>query len=177
MDTSVILRRSKHAMYEYESFPVHWDNFDRLINEGKIISPPSVNEEILFNSQELKDWCDENDKMFISPDNNMVGELCFLSEEYPDWYKANKDSRKDGADPWLIAYAKVYDVVLVTQEKWNLNATEEHNYKIPTICFKLGAYCHIGKNISKNIGLDVPFQCIDFFEMIKREKLFQENST
>lgn len=173
MDTSVILRRSQYDIYEYDSFPIHWNNFDKLIDERRIISPPSVKKEILFKSQELRNWCDKNDKMFVPLDNNIVEELGFLSEEFPDWYLANINSKKDGADPYLVAYAKVHGAVLVTQEKWDSDTKKEHNYKVPTVCAKLGAYCHIGKSISKDVGLDAPFQCIDFFEMIKRESLFQ----
>ncbi|KZX10166.1 DUF4411 family protein [Methanobrevibacter curvatus] len=51
IDSSVIIRRTKHDMYEYDSFPIHWDNFDRMINEGKIISPIIVKDEIVNKKQ------------------------------------------------------------------------------------------------------------------------------
>ena len=133
VDASVIIRRSKHDIYEYESFPIHWHNFDRLIDEGKIISPPIVKNEILTKKYDgLKAWCNQYNKVFKDMDDNIVKELNFLEETFNDWYHYYDDSKDNWADPHLIAYAKAYDVVLVTQEKCNYKATEEHNYKIPT---------------------------------------------
>ena len=60
-----------------------------------------------------------------------------------------------GQIPELIAFSKAHDLVLVTQEKCNINATEEKNYKIPTICYKYGV------------------ECINFLELIKRENLHE----
>ncbi|KZX10167.1 DUF4411 family protein [Methanobrevibacter curvatus] len=109
--------------------------------------------------------------------NNISTELGFLEENFPEWYHNYDDSKNNWADPYLIAYAMAYSAVLVTQEKCNLGATNESNYKIPTICPKLGAYCHSDKLISKNINPDTaPFQCINFFELIKREKLYLPHS-
>jgi hypothetical protein len=161
-------------MYEFESFPIHWRNFDRLIDKGKIIAPPVVKNEILTKKHdELDEWCDKYNKMFEPMDDNISKELSFLEETFYDWYHYYDDSKDDWADPHLIAYAKAYNAVLVTQEKCNFKATKQHNYKIPTICAKLGAYCHIDKNITKNTSPYTPFQCINFFELIKREKLYE----
>jgi hypothetical protein len=45
VDASVIIRRSPQDTYEFDSFPVHWNNFDKLINKGNIISTPIVKED------------------------------------------------------------------------------------------------------------------------------------
>lgn len=174
VDASVIIRRSTYDTYEYESFPIHWNNFDRLIDEGKIIAPPVVKNEILTKKYgELGEWCNRYDKMFEPMNDGISEELGLLEETFHDWYHYYDDSKDNWADPYLIAYAKAYDTVLVTQEKCNIKATEEHNYKIPTVCAKLGAYCHIDSDITKNVSPNTPFQCINFFELIKREKLFE----
>jgi hypothetical protein len=111
--------------------------------------------------------------MFKSPNKAIGKELSALDEKFPKWYHSQDESGKNWADPHLISYAKVYNSTLVTQEKWHHNS-EEQNYDIPTVCEKLGAYCHIGKDFTKNIDSNTPFQCIDFFELIKRESLFEE---
>ncbi|MDO9626540.1 MAG: DUF4411 family protein [Methanobacteriaceae archaeon] len=172
VDTNVILRRTKYDTYEKDSFPIHWKNFDDLILHEAIISAPLVKTEMNNHPKRaLLDWPEENDIIFKKLDDNVVNSANILSSKFPVWYEKNTEEDKPWADPQLIAFAMAYNIVLVTQEDWNLNATEEHNYKIPTICSKLGAYCKINSKESEDIDNNVPFQCIDFFELIKRESL------
>jgi hypothetical protein len=103
-------------MYEFDSFPIHWNNFDKLIDKGNIISTPIVKEEILFKYDDLKNWCNKNDKMFKPLNNSTAQELSNLDEKFPIWYHSKDESGKNWADPHLIAYAKAYDSILVTQE-------------------------------------------------------------
>jgi hypothetical protein len=174
VDSSVILRRTKHDIYEHESFPIHWDNFDKLIQEGIIISVPLVKDEINNHpKRKLLDWPKLNDLIFQNLDDNVVNASNILSSRFEEWYEFNKEEDKPWADPQLIAFAMAYNIALVTQEGWNPNATEEHNYKIPTICSKLGAYCRINNKESEDVDQTTPFQCIDFFELIKREELYK----
>lgn len=173
VDSSVILRRSKHDTYEKESFPTHWENFDYLIQKERIISTPLVLDEINNHpKRKLLDWPEENNIIFKNIDDKVVMALNLLSSKFQKWYEAHQEENKPWADPQLIAFAMAYDIVLVTQEHWNKDATEEHNFKIPTICSKLGAYCKINNKESDDMAITTPFQCIDFFELIKREKLY-----
>jgi len=168
------MRRLKGEIYEYNSFPTHWENFDKLIKEGIIVSCPPVKKELLFNSNEFKGWCEENKKMFIPLTPIVTEEMDKLDEEYPLWFNSEKNTEVPWADSSLVAYAKAYKCALVTQEHMNLEA-EEQNYKIPTICEKLGAFCSIGKMKTKNNPSNTTFQCIDFIELVKREKLMSNN--
>lgn len=174
IDSSVILRRTQDDTYQRESFPIHWDNFDKLIQEGIIISVPLVYDEINDHpKRKLLDWPSENDLMFQKIDGEVVKASNILSSKFKEWYESNQDENKPWADPQLIAFAMAYNIVLVTQEDWKPNATKESNYRIPNICSRLGAYCKIKSEESTNVDQTVPFQCIDFFELINREKLYE----
>ncbi len=52
-----------------------------------------------------------------------------------------------------------------------MNAKSDLKFKIPTICSRMGAYCHIRDKYDEGIKDHVGFQCIDFLELIKRENL------
>ena len=95
----------------------------------------------------------------------------FLSRKFPNWYEKGHTSKKNWADPEVISYAKIKDISLVTQEAWNANAISDIRFKIPTICSKIGAYCHIRDKYDEDIKNYEGFKCIDFLELIKRENL------
>lgn len=46
VDTNVILARTNYRDYDEMVFPKYWKNFDKLVNEGIIISTISVSNEI-----------------------------------------------------------------------------------------------------------------------------------
>lgn len=61
VDTNVILARTNYRDYDEMVFPKYWKNFDKLVNEGIIISTISV-------SNEIKDLVERNevdDKILI----------------------------------------------------------------------------------------------------------------
>ncbi|MDR3062761.1 MAG: DUF4411 family protein [Methanobrevibacter sp.] len=169
VDTNILIRRAEHEIYDEKSFPSHWLNFDKLVDKGTIISTPSVYDEI---KDDIVNWCNNHKKMFIPPnDNKYREELNFIKNELKDWY-FSKDESDLWADRDLVIYAKAYNLVLVTQEGLNLNANQK-KYKIPSACVHLGAYCRNGKECTSEINPDTaPFQCIDFTELVKREKLY-----
>lgn len=174
IDSSIIIRRSKHQVYELDSFPYHWKNFDDKIQEGKFISIPTVQKEIFEKDKSAVPWTKKNDILFNGNmnDSSVVKELNDLSANFPVWYKEG-NKKKRWADPELIAFAKANGLVLVTCESWNYTSTKEKKFKIPTICSKIGAYCKIRNECSQDVENSFPFQCIDFIELIKREELFK----
>lgn len=173
IDSSVIIRRSTFRRYDMESFPHQWKNFDDKVQEGLFVSTPQVKTEINAKNKELLNWADENDIMFNVDliDQKVVDAAKLLSEKFPLWYNSNEDEDKPWADPEIIAFAKAHNIVIVTQENWDKDVAEQ-NYNIPLVCAKLGAYCHIKDEYTSGIDKNTPFQCIDFVELIKREKLY-----
>lgn len=172
IDSSVIIRRSVGQKFDMDSFPLHWKNFDDRIQDGMFVSIPTVKTEIFEKNRAALRWSSENDIMFEvdMTDSKVTTELSVLSAEFPEWYLAGIEKTTPWADPELIAFARAHGIVLVTCENCNMDS-EEKNHKIPTICYKLGAYCHIRGENSKTVPNTTDFQCIDFYELIKREKL------
>lgn len=178
VDTSTIMCRQPKEDYEYKAFPTHWFNFDKLIENGKLISLDKVRDEILEKTEDnfYVKWVDKYEYMFKqSIDSDVSSCLNELSLKFPDWYNVNDEK----ADKYLIAYAKVKGLVLVTQEKYNYNGdanhkTKERNFKIPTLSDFIGAKC-VMNSCSKiyDYNKDYDFECISFNELVKRELLYK----
>ncbi|KZX16114.1 DUF4411 family protein [Methanobrevibacter filiformis] len=169
VDTSTILAGSQYETYEKEFFPNHWGNFNKLIQEEIIVSTPAVQKEIYARDDKFTTWAKENKNMFIPLSQEVIERGNELSKRFPLWYKTG-ENKKHWADPEIIAFAKINNIILVTQENWNSESTKEEKYKIPTICEKIGAKCHIKDNFHENVKVK-GFQCIDLLELIKREEL------
>ena len=177
VDTNVILARTNYRDYDEIVFPIYWKNFDKLVRDGVIISTISVKKEIkdLVKRHEVDDkiltWIKDNAYMFKLPlDDKYIDETKKVRDKLPGWYQKNE--RKVDKD--LVVFAKTYNLILVTQESPNFNAKKPRSYKIPKACKELGAYCRCGIEVTSNIDpTQTPFQCINFVELARREKLNQ----
>lgn len=170
IDSSAILAGAEYGFYEKEYFTTYWTNFDKKIQEGIIGSTERVYNELIAKDDNISNWAERNKKIFQIPSQDVLNVVSKLHTRFPRWYKRNK-KKKNWADSQIISFAKYHDIVVVTQEPWNWDSTKEKNYKIPTICSKIGAYCHIRDKADPEIEGHNGFQCIDFLELIKREKL------
>ena len=178
VDTNVILARTSHRDYDEIVFPKYWKNFDRLVNDGIIISTTSVLDEIkdLVGrkevGEEILSWVNDNSYMFKLPiDDKYTKETKNIKRELPGWYERNRTK----ADWNLVVYAKAYNLILVTQETPNFDVKKPKSYKIPMACKKLGAYCRCGLEVTSSIDpSQTSFQCINFVELARREKLGEE---
>jgi hypothetical protein len=153
VDTCSLLEGAILRNYEKEYFPVHWENFDLKVDQGIIVSTSLVYKELKYQDDEFYQWAKNRKDIFKPPCGEVQKVLTDLFNTFPKWAKHNYNQKFTWADPELIAFAKVYNLVLVTQEKQPTIPLEEERYKIPTIC--------------KNYGVG----CIDILELIKREKL------
>ena len=163
-----------HEEYDEEAFPNHWKNFDKLVQKGVIVSIDKVKEELTKNGDEFfLEWTKKyGDNFYPNFDLDIAPYLTELSSIFPKWYNQNKNK----ADYYLIAFAKVKKLTLVTQEKMNLDASSDKTYKIPTVCHKIGAKCTLkGCSVEYDENMDYEFECIDFVELVKREKLYDYN--
>jgi hypothetical protein len=172
VDTSAILAGAEYGLYEKKYFTPYWDNFDKKVQEGLIASTEQVYNELVAKDDKINEWAEKNKKMFLKPSPKIFQVAAKLHKKFPNWYDKNKE-KKNWADSQVIAFAKYHNAILVTQEGWNWKAQSDRKYKIPTICSKSGAYCHIGEKFDPEIKKYDGFQCIDFLELIKRENLHE----
>ena len=158
IDTNSLLEGSFNRKYEKKYFPVHWKNFEKLWNEGIVVSIELVFIE-LTKSEEKRDeiyvWAEKNKNSFVSQTEDVKKTLIDLFNEYQGWSE-NSKTNATWADGELVAFAKTHSLILVTEEKIRDNFMgDDKNSKIPDLCKK------------------EEIECINFLELIKKENLHE----
>ena len=172
VDTSMLLRRNNKGVYDEAAFPVQWRNFDRLVEQGKIISIDLVEIELTrYNHEEYNEWIDNYKYVFKKLDNKSLKSLEDLNQRYDELSQKNF-KKKRIADIPLVAFAKSNNFTLVNQETYNYKQNmSQKKIKIPTLCDLEGAKCTMESCDKFYANKSYAFECIDFVELIKRENL------
>ena len=129
--------------YPIEIFPGVWEQIDQEIFNGKLISSEEVLVELERQADDLHSWVKQRRQMFMPLSADIQNEVKTILQGHPRLIDTRKN--RSGADPWVIATARVSNAVLVSNEK---GGTLDKP-KIPFVCTQL----------------DV--ECIDLLEMIR----------
>src|SRR5258706_3188225 len=118
LDTSVY-SQAYRLYYAFDIAPNFWNALSTLAQDGIIISPIAVYDELMDGKDELKEWAkDQRKKLFIEPDskvNDAYRQVVeFANKRYHDEHWIREFLK--GADPWVIAHAKAHDLTVVTME-------------------------------------------------------------
>lgn len=126
----------------YESrFVSLWDQFDLLINEGKINSIKEVKRELgALNRNNNIDKRENIKKDFYIEltleDFNSVKEILAIKGNQELVHRKSINKGTPCADPFLVAKAENENYVVVTQEKYVANAIN-----LPSVCKSRGVRC------------------------------------
>lgn len=174
VDTSMLLRRNEHGLYDEKAFPVQWQNFDKLVEEGLIVSIDCVERELTrFDYEDYKEWINNHKYIFKKLNSGAFKIVDDINQRFPKLSKEN-NRKKSIADIPLVAYAKYNKFTLVTQETYNYHEDmAEKKIRIPTLCELEGAKCTMESCNNLNNEENYIFECIDFIELIKRESLYK----
>jgi len=134
--------------YPIDVFPSAWNKLDELASSGVVISTEQVLQELKAQDDEAHEWAKGFKEIFLPLDEEVQGTASLVLGTHPELIDLKR--RKSGADPFLIATAKIKSCAVVTEEK---PSGGPHRPKIPDVC---GAY-----------GLE----CINVLEMLRREGL------
>jgi len=147
LDTSVYTQAFR-TYYAFDIAPPFWKALIALAENGIIISPIAVHEELMKGNDELKQWVKlHREILFIEPDLKVIEAyrqiVEFANRRYDDahWIR----DFLAGADPWVIAQAKAYSLIVTTMEG-NKSIEDVNKYtarflgkiKIPNMCNHFG---------------------------------------
>ncbi|HEX9744730.1 MAG TPA: DUF4411 family protein [bacterium] len=136
LDTSVLVEAYRRY-YAFDIAPRFWEQLINNANNGRIISIDRVRDELVRGKDDLAKWAkDEFTEAFASTNDDDViksfADIITWSQNQSQYTDAAKAEFANGADGWLVAYAKVKNVVVVTQE---VHAPDSKtDIKIPTAC-------------------------------------------
>jgi hypothetical protein len=135
LDANIFIQAAR-TYYAFDFAPGFWAKLVALGNERKIESIDKVRDELIKGNDELKEWAvAEFSNAFYSTDDaklfSIYGDIIGWVNEQKYKEAAKADFAK-GADGWLIAFAKVYGRVLVTQEAYDPKILRK--VPIPNVC-------------------------------------------
>ncbi len=116
LDTNSLIEPNK-GPYGFDIAPGFWRFLERKIEERVIASSTLVLEELKEVEDELRQWAEDHSDCFAEPDEDVqtvAGQIAdYVNENYPNHHATDFLS---GADPWVIAQAKVHGGKVITFE-------------------------------------------------------------
>lgn len=136
LDSDVFIQAARQY-YAFDIAPKFWESLKDHATTGRIKSIDRVQEELDRGKDELAKWADVNfTNAFHSTDEPEIikqyGEIVKWVQSEDQFLDYAKSEFSDAADGWLVAYAKVKNHVVVTQETFEPNI--KNRVKIPNVC-------------------------------------------
>lgn len=137
IDTSSLLAMMNAGeKYDKEVFKKLWADFQALCDAGKVISHTEVQKEIKDGG--MKDqivWTKLYKHIFqkynLPAEEDVIRDIGSKGGHFVSFLQQQK-SKSVHADPWLVAQAKVENLILITEEAVNSPK------KIPQVCIAMG---------------------------------------
>ncbi len=133
-DTDVYITIWRHS-YPRDVFIKLWEDLEKMIKEGVIISSATVLVELSRQRDEIHEFFRQVPHLFVEPDEeeqNYVRNL-INHQDFNKWGLSS--SEKHLADPYVVALAKVHNLSVVTFE------THHQTNSIPHVCAILDIKC------------------------------------
>lgn len=127
--------------YYPQQFPSFWDKFNQAVEATKIISVREVFRELnqAASTPHFATWIERHKNIFMIP-NAAATQFVSTIFSVPHFQTLVSEKKRLAgrpcADPFIIAWAKVIDGCVVTEEKERPNAP-----KIPNVCQHFGVDC------------------------------------
>lgn len=128
--------QAKNQYYDMTFCPAYWECLDREFAKGNLASVIEVYNELKESGDELADWVKARKVQFIPINSENIqrefAKVATYVASHEKYKPASVDQFLAGADPWIIAAAKVNGATVVTQE--SLVDANSKKVKIPNIC-------------------------------------------
>ena len=128
IDTSALLD-AWVRWYPPDLFPSLWTRIEDLITDGSIIAPEDVLYELERKDDDLSSWARKHRNMFHALDEPLQAATNEILSGFPKLVESRKE--RSGADPFVIALARITGAAVVTGEK---NTGTADRPKIPNVC-------------------------------------------
>lgn len=155
LDANIFIEPGK-VWYSLDIVPAYWDWLDRGIADGSFRSPLLVYDEVVNDAPDdpIVAWVRErkDSGLFVEPDDRVQAVLKQIADYVALTYPApEKEKCLDGADPWLVAYAKARGGTVVTLETPDRGTFQKA--KIPNLCAVYGVPCMDLRTLLRTLGV------------------------
>ena len=140
LDSNTLIE-AKNRYYQMRVCPGYWAWIARNQAVGELASVRSVGDELRRGNDELADWARANGELFLSESDDATqtsfAEVAqHVAEQTERMRPGALDEFLGGADPWLIAKARVMGAAVVTHEQFHPDARRK--FLIPNVCRHFG---------------------------------------
>ncbi len=143
LDADVLIT-AKNQYYAFDICPGFWDSLIYFHGKGHIHSIDRVKNELLagVKTENLVQWVEREvpSGFFLDADSEAVikayTDVMLWAERNPGYFDYAKAKFATGADGWLVAYAMVHKLTVVTNEQPRPEAKRE--IKLPDVCNQFG---------------------------------------
>lgn len=136
LDANVFIQAARQY-YAFDLAPGFWAGLTQNVVNGHISSIDRINNELL--NDDIRDWIDNQNGFpdaFVSTNSPEIiacyGEIIRWVAQQAQFLDSAKTEFASGADGWLVAYARVNNLTLVTQEVFDPNI--RRRVPIPNVC-------------------------------------------
>ena len=135
-DTSAYLNGWRDH-YPPSTFPSVWRLIDDAMKDQRIITPREVFNELKRKDDDMASWAKAREELFVEPSIQVQGEAGQILAMLPN------PGMRDGADPFVVAEAKIRQLTVVTYEGRSFSGVPTKNWakRMPGICQKVGVDC------------------------------------
>jgi hypothetical protein len=143
LDANTLIDAKNHY-YQMRICPGYWAWLKRGKEAGTLASVESVGVELRRGNDELADWVVTHADLFMA-ESDEATQTAFaevaehVASQAPAMKAGALDEFLDGADPWLVAKARVMGHTVVTHERLNLH--NKRKFLIPNLCRHFGIEC------------------------------------
>jgi hypothetical protein len=135
IDSNIVIQGRKHR-YPPRRFRQLWENIEHLIAAGRMYASEAVKWELTVADDEIHDWVKAQSGLFVPLDRAQTDAVTKIQEDFDNLVDHRRG--KSGADPFVIALAKVRGYTVVTFE--NMAGTG-NKPKIPDVCARYDIPC------------------------------------
>jgi hypothetical protein len=143
LDSNTLIE-AKNRYYQMRFCPGYWTWLTRTKEAGRLASVESVSTELRRGNDELAQWVTTQANLFLpESDEATQGAFAEIAAHIAGQAVIMKVGALEeflgGADPWLIAKARVTGHTVVTHER--LDANNRRKFLIPNVCAHYGVEC------------------------------------
>lgn len=143
LDSNTLIE-AKNRYYQMRFCPGYWTWLTRSKRNGQLASVESVGMELRRGTDELAQWAVQEADLFL-PESDDETQTAFaevaghLAAQVGNMKAGALNEFLGGADPWLIAKARVLGHTIVTHER--LDTGNRRKFLIPNVCQHYGVEC------------------------------------
>jgi hypothetical protein len=131
VDTSAFLDCWRRY-YPQDVFPQVWEKLDDFVRRGILLPSEEVLRELERKDDGMRDWATERKDMFLLTDDEIQRAVSDILSSHPKLIDERKN--RSGADPFVIAVARVRGCSVLTGEK---PSGSRKRPNIPDVCSAL----------------------------------------